>query len=334
MNCSDDLQYSRSRHVMAISTVPLLLFGGKKVALQSADAQTMTTKSKPQKLVGLPVAKYDVAEGKVRFFNKTGLSKKRWVVAKEFPVYEITEIDHLGNWLSLSWNNEVYPFILNPKGASFANLVQQIAELQEEHQKNLQKTQRTALRKSELLAVVDASLLIVDGSFDILMGLHEKRVNWLQLEHYAQTLGGQFNFTPQTLMPLSIDFSKVVLAVQNQTAKETAHEALCILRVIWAYFSELGSHKDLADSIPNSGHVLNTVLAYFTLNDLWFAKVIGEADTQCEFDAFRCQLADLATQPDFGVDTAEFLSILGGADTFENSILDTRLLFREHFKQI
>ncbi|MDR0471694.1 MAG: hypothetical protein LBH79_08245 [Nitrososphaerota archaeon] len=332
MYCKGNLQYSCSRPTIAISDVPLLLFGKKKAELQSAEAQTLTTKSKPCKLVGLPVAKYDIAEDKVRFFNKTGLSKKRWVVAKEFPVYEITGMNHLGNWLSLSWNNGVYSFIL-PKDGSFAKLVHQITELQEAHQKNLQKTQQAELRKSELRTVLGASLPIADGLFDVLMGLHKKRVNWLQIENYLQALSGTFNFKPQTLTPLTLDFSKIALAVQNQVAKETAQEAFALLGIIWAYFSQLGSQTDLTDSVPNSGQVRNVVLAYFTLNDLWFAKTIGGADTQNEFDAFKGQLADLAAQTPFRANADEFLPVVENAANSWD-IWDARILFSERLKQL
>jgi len=332
MNCNSDLQYSCSEHVRTISTLPLL-FGRKKIELQSVETQAVTTKSKPSKPAGFPVAKYDIAEDKLRFFNKTGLSKKRWIVTKEFPIYELTKMEHRGNWLSLSWNDQIYSFILNPAGESFAKLVQQITELQEAHQKYLQKTQQAALHKSELLTIMNTSLLITDGSFDILMDLHKKRVNWPQIEQHVQTLGNTYHFKPQTLLPLTVDFSQVAIAVQNQTAQKTAQETFNILKIIWTYFNELQSPTDLTDISPNVGQVRNVVLAYFTLNDLWFANILGEADTQNEFDAFRHQLTDLTTQTQFGANTDEFFSMMENTSASWD-ICDARILFRERLKQL
>jgi len=275
----------------------------------------------------------EITQSELRFFNKTGLSKKRWIVTKEFPIYELTKMEHRGNWLSLSWNDQIYSFILNPAGESFAKLVQQITELQEAHQKYLQKTQQAALHKSELLTIMNTSLLITDGSFDILMDLHKKRVNWPQIEQHVQTLGNTYHFKPQTLLPLSLDFSKVALAVQNQIAQETAQETFNLLKVIWTYFNELKSHTDLVDTIPNAGQVYNVVLAYFTLNDLWFANIIGEADTQSEFDTFKNQLANLTVaQTIFRANADEFLPV--GENTYSGNIWDARLLFRERLKQL
>ena len=318
--------------VITILAVSLLLFGRGRAELQPVEAESATPKAKPRKLTGCPVVKYELAEGKISFFNKVGLFRKRWVLIKEFPVYELTGVENLGNWLSLSWNNEVYEFIFKCNGESFDNLVQQIAELQEVHQRNLQKAQQIALCRGELIAALNASLPIVDCSFDILMGLHEKRVNWVQMENYLQTLGG-FNFKPELLVPLDLDFSKIAVAIQNQTTKETAQEAFDILRAIYAYFSGF-ELEALADGVLNFGYVRVVVLAYFMLNDLWFAKVIGEVDMEIEFNAFRVQLADLAAQTNFGADAEGFVSTIVEADVFGSGIWDTRLLFREGLKQL
>jgi hypothetical protein len=333
MNRKDDLQHSRLYMPVIATPVVSLLFGRKKTEPQPVEVE-IVAKPKSRKLAGFPVAKYDLAEDKVRFSNRVGLFKKRWVVAKEFPIYEITGVESLGNWLSFSWNNERYHFILKPKGSSFANLAQQIAVLQAEYQKNLQKTRQAELCRNELLAVITASLPIVDCSFDILMGLHEKRVSWMLLENYVQTLGGAFNFKSQTLPPLDLNFVKIAAAVGNQVAKETAQEAFGILRAMYGYFQDLVSQKDLADIVPNIGYVQGVVLAYFTLNDLWFAKVVGEADIQNEFNAFKGQLADLAEQTNFSADVGVFSSALMGTDTLGDSILGARLSFRERIKQL
>ncbi|MCL2359612.1 hypothetical protein [Candidatus Bathycorpusculum sp.] len=328
-----DLQHNCSYVSVIVAPVaPLVLFERKKTEPQP-DRETVASGTNSCKLVGFPVARYDIVEDKVRFSNRVGLFKKRWVVAKEFPVYEITKVECLRNWISLSWNNEAYQFILTQKGGSFAKLAQQIAELQEIHQKDLQKTLQTELCRNELLAAIAASLPIVDCLFDILMGLHEKRVSWMRLKSYVQTLGGTFNFKPQTLMSLDLDFAKIAVAVQNQVAKETAQEALDSLRAIYGYFNEIESQEALADTVPNVEHVKAVVLAYFTLNDLWLAKIVG-ADTQNEFDAFKEQLVDLAEQTSFRADAADFSPVLTDTVALEASIWGVRMSFRERLKQL
>ncbi|MDR0372807.1 MAG: hypothetical protein LBI79_04520 [Nitrososphaerota archaeon] len=334
MNRKGDLQHNCPyMPIITTPAVPLLLFGQKKTEQQTAE-ETSVSKSKPRKLTGFPVVKYEIAEDKIKFSNSAGLFKKRWVVAKEFPVYEITVVESLGTWLSLSWNNEIYQFILKRKGESFAKLVQQIAELQEAHQKNLQKTQQASLRRRELLDAITVALPIVDCSFDILMGLHEKHVGWMRLESYAQALGDTFSFKAQTLASLDLDFAKIVAAVQNQTAKETAQEAFGVLRAIHDYFSALKPQEDLADTVPNFEHAKRIVLAYFTLNDLWFAKIVGETDIQKEFNIFEMQLADLSGQTGFKVMAEEFRPVLSDTGALGDGVWNARQLFRERLKQL
>jgi len=174
------------------------LFGRKqKQPLQAESPQDVPAKPKPKKFSGFKVAKYEVAEDKIKFFNPKGLFKKRWVVEKEYPIYEITSIESIGNWLSLNWRNEAYQFMLK-KGESFAKLQEQVKAMQSECQNANALNERASQRKADLLNLIQRSLPIVDASFDILIALHAQRVDWQQIEAYVQTLGLSFNITPAT----------------------------------------------------------------------------------------------------------------------------------------
>lgn len=315
----------------------LLLFGRKKKQQPSAGSvQEAPTKPKPKKLTGLKVAKYEVAEDKVKFSNMKGLFKKRWVVEKEIPIYELTAVETQANWLSLTWNNTAYQFMLKSKSESFAKLQEQIQTLQSERQKAKALDERVALRKADLLELIDRSLPIVDFSFDILISLNAKRVDWRQVEVSSQTLGASFSYNPITLPQFNLDFAAIDATVRNQVAKDTSKEALSVLKAVHGYFTGLKPEDDLAGFNPNCEHAKAAVLAYYTLNDLLLAKVVGEKDSGKEV-AYLEKVMKSFEGTGVNVDLAALLGIVNGAaveSQRDNAVFEVRALFREQLKQL
>jgi hypothetical protein len=321
------------------ATVPIssfLLFGrNKKQPTQTGLAQEAPAKPKPRKLSGLKVAKYEVAEDKVKFSNMKGLLKKRWVVEKEFPINEITAVESLGNWLSITWNSVAYQFMLK-KGESFAKLQEQIQTLQLERQKAKELNERVALRKADLLGLINRSLPVVDSSFDILIGLHAKRVDWSQVEAYTQTLGLSFSIKPATLPPLDLDFAAVYSAVKTQAAKDTSKETLSLLKAVHSYFTGLKPEDDLAGFNPNFEHAKAAILSYYTLNDLLLAKVVGEKDSAKEV-AYLQEVLKAFEGTAVKVDLPALLGAVDGAAVGADrsgAVFEVRALFREQLKQL
>jgi hypothetical protein len=312
------------------------LFGRKKKQpLQAGSASKTPVKPKPKKLTGLKVAKYEVAEGKIKFFNMKGFFKKRWVVEKEYSIYEVTAVESIGNWLSLTWNSVAYQFMLK-KGESFAKLQEQIQTLQIERQKATALEERVALRKADLLGLIDRSLPLVDSSFDILIGLHAKRVDWRQVEASSKTLGASFSYKPITLPQLELDFAAIDAAVKSQVAKDTSKETLSVLKTVHGYFAGLKTEDDLASFYPNFEQAKSAVLASYTLNDLLLAKVVGEKDSKREV-VYLEELLKAFEGTVVKVDLAAFLGVVNRA-AFEasrdNAVFEVRALFREQLKQL
>lgn len=312
------------------------LFGrNKKQQSQTGSKQEASVKPKPKKLTGFRVAKYEIAEGKVAFSNMKGLSKKRWVVEKEYPIYEISAVETQGNWLSITWNNQAYQFMLK-KGESFAKLQEQIRGMQLERQKARELNERVAQRKADLLVLINRSLPIVDSSFDILIGLHAKRVDWRLVEAYAQTLGNSFSIKLATLTPLDLDFAAIESAVKTQLAKDTSKETLSVLRAIHGYFTGLKPEDDLAGFNPNFEHAKTALLAYYTLNDLLLGKVVGEKDSAKEV-AYLEALLKAFEGTGVKIDSTALLAAIDGAafeDQRGEAVFGARALFREQLKQL
>ena len=166
--------------------------------------------------MSLFVTKAEIFDNTVRFFVKKGRLKKRQVIVKQIPVDEITRIESFGNNLSVSLKTLTDTFFTNENAELFINLSDEVNRILEEQQKS-KNGWKVAIRRNELLAVIDASIGIIDFSFNILIGVKKKRINWEYLKIYSsQDLLDTFNFTGKLMPPLNVDFLKISSAIKSQ----------------------------------------------------------------------------------------------------------------------
>ncbi len=326
----------------AITTivVPMFLFGKKKKLENTQQPAPETEeqekpKQKPKKPKATNVEKYEVTDGKVKLLAAKGLFKKRWVTVGEIPISEIKNIESSGNELILTWNDVAYRFVHVKKTENFGSLRDQILALQENESNTISLNEKISQRKQDLTAALIASADAVDLLFDILMKLHEKRVNWALLENDAKELGGGLNVTGQTVAPLQVDFSKIIDAVKTQLPKEVADSTFNVLKAIYQYFNALKPEEDIKESNPNFESAKAAIYVYYTLNDLVFAKVIGEKETSKEASALEDALSELAATSSFKVESDALNAVLDKA-TFDadgaGGIEQARSLVKEQLK--
>jgi hypothetical protein len=135
---------------------------GKRETVAEPSAQENLPKAKPK---GLAVTKFELADNTVKFFIAKGFHKKRWVVVKEIPVYEITGIEHFGNELSVTWKGVTDSFFMKKNAESFGKLCDEVNIMLEEQRKTLENSEKASLRRNDLTGVINASIGIVDLSF-------------------------------------------------------------------------------------------------------------------------------------------------------------------------
>ncbi len=307
-------------------------------ANQPAAPSSQQSTPKPKlKRKGVVINRYEIKDEKIRLFVTQGFFKKRWLLVGEIPVYEISNIETSGRELSLTWNNAEYVFTLKNKKESFGGLRDLVLGLIEEHRKVEAHNQSVNQRKSDLTAAINASTPIVDASFDVLMGLHEKRINWQIEESYAASLGNGLNINGKSMPPLILDFAKISEAIKKQTPKETSNAAFAALKAIHEYFDGLKAEED-----PDLGRInktaKNALLAYYTLNDLLFGRIIGEKDNNKELVALENTLQDLASSSNIRMIAEELkanMDRFGTAETGNRTlVVDTRALLGDQLKQI
>ena len=318
--------------LITTTTIPVLI--GRRRKTETAQEKTPKTNPKPK---GLAVTKYELSDNVVKFFATKGFLKRASVILKEIPILEITTIESFGNELNVTWKGIIYSFVFKQKSESFRPLQDQIQGLLEEQHHTIESNEKSNLRNSSLTGAINNSIGIVDISFDILIRLHEKRVNWTLLESYANSLEASLNLEAQTLPPFNLNFANVSAAIKKQVPKETAKEAYNILKSIYGYFEGLKQDDDLKENSLSLQNANAVILAYYTLNDLLLGKVIGEQDNIKESLALKSVLLGLANQSNVKVNFDELNESLGRLDfkaDSENVVEHTRAIFKEPLKQL
>ena len=304
----------------------------RKQSEDSSDQQ----KPKKKKPKGLEVGKFEVSDNTAKFFAAKGWGKKEWIVVREIPVLDIEHIENLDNELNVTWKGVTDSFFTKEKTDSFGKLVEQINGILEDQRKTVETNEKTALRRSELLSVINASIGIVDLSFDVLIGLQDKRINWQQLETFSNGFNENLKFTGQTLPPLNLDFSRIVPAVKTQVPNEASNEAFNILKATYEYFNGLNPDEGVKENPPNFQTVKTLILAYFLLNDLLFGKLVGDKENVRETGELETALKSLA-EANFKVDVEELkrsidkINLEGDRQAL---IEDSRAIFKEQLKQL
>lgn len=169
-----------------------------------------------------------------------------------------------------------------PDGKTITATFKIVGGMFEEQPKSIWVDEQEALRRTELLEVVKVSIGLIELSFDILIGLQEKRINWVQLEKYSENFGLNLNFTLQTMPSLNLDFLKISSAINSQNLHKTSKEAYNILKTIFDYFNGLSDDDDFKESVPNFQSARAIILAYNILNDLLLGKLVGDKEDKRE----------------------------------------------------
>lgn len=301
---------------------------------EDSSKQAKTKKTKPK---GLEVGKFESSDNKVTFFTAKGMGKKKWVAVREIPVLEIEHIENVGNELTVTWKGVTEWFFTKEKTGSFSPLVEQVNAILEEQKVRQQQTveanEKAALRRSELLAVINSSIGIVDLSFDLLIVLQDKRINWQQIEAFCNGLTEKLNFTGQTLPPLKLDYSKIGVAVKTQRANEASKEAFDVLKAAYGYFDSLNPDDDLKENPPNFQTVKTLIHAYYLLNDLLLGEFVGDKENARENTELEAALQSLA-KVNFKVDVEELRSSINVEGDKQTVVDNSRAIFKEQLKQL
>jgi hypothetical protein len=177
----------------------------------------------------------------------------------------------------------------------------------EEEQKFVVDNEKIELRRNELLYVTNASMRVIDLSFDILFNLNCQRINWEQLDYYFKGFGVNLVFIGRSMPSLNLDFQKLSSAVKSQVPIETSKEVSNVLKALFEYFNSLNPHDDYTGNVPNFQSAKAIIMAYYTLNDLLLGKIVGDKDDKTENEQLENILQTLTTWSAFKIKTGELV---------------------------
>ena len=207
----------------------------------------------------------------------------------------------------------------------------------EKQQKLVEDYEKVILTSKELVDVVYDSISLVDLSFDILIGLQKKRINWRLLEDYSKALGENSGFISQLMPSIKLDFSKISSAIKSNIPKETSEATYSLLKVIYSYFDTLSLDENLKEIPPNFQSAKSIILSYFTLNDILLGKAIGEKENKKEAVQLESILQILANTTEFRVNIEELMVSIDKITPdkeLEINIEDTRKVFKSQLKSV
>jgi len=304
--------------------------------LQPQEQTQKKTEEPKGKIESRKVVKYEVSESRIKLFATNGFFTKKWVLIRDIPVLEIEKIESEANKLTVTWKGTSESFYTNKETVSFKTLVDQVGRTIEERQKNkdhAKTNNKNAMRKTELLAVINKSVDIVDQSFNLLVDLQDKRINWQQIESYAGGFSDKLNFNGQTLPPLSLDYTKIGSAAKTQIARDASKEVFDVLKATYDYFDLLKPEEDNKQDPLNFQTAKTLISAYFMLNDLLLGRFVGDKNNAREISELEAALQSLVGVG-FKVDVEALSGSIGVEGEKGTIIEDCRAIFREQLKRI
>jgi len=294
----------------------------------------------PEKLLPRRVFKvsdFEISNGILKFFNSKGLIRKKTVIVSEIPISEIGNVESYRNELSVTWNGVNNIFFKKNSFKSFTELRDKLRSMLEESKISLEKNAKLGQRKIELSTTIKAIVPVVDTCFDILMSLNLKIPNWKHIAQLCSNLDQNLTINNKELPSLTLDFSKISPAVELQETQNVANEVRIPLKSIHEYFGELKVKDDLADMHPNLQETATLVDSYYTLNDIFFGKVVGDKDNKQEYQHLEDSLLYLSEATNFKVNVDKIRVSIDRFDVEDDKdtvVGDTREIFTAQLSQL
>ncbi len=205
------------------------------------------------------------------------------------------------------------------------------------YQRLIEANEKILFRKEDLIKVINDSIGIVDLSFDILICLRNKLIDWQLLEGYSKVLGDTFSFSGQSMPSLNLSFLELLSAVNNRNPNEISKETFLILTAISKYFDALNLDDDVKDISLNYLRAKAIIMSYYELNDLLLGKVVNDKVDKTEQLQLESTLQILAKGTDFNINIEAFMSnlekIIPESD-LQSFIDSNREIFKELFNMI
>jgi hypothetical protein len=179
-------------------------------------------------------------------------------------------------------------------------------------------------------------LQTVDLLFDILGSFHGV-INWNRVKISAEQAQEKIeNSESLKSATANFYFPKLLSDIQEHDVDIIPKEAYSLLESIYMHFQELTSREEVTVQIDPSPKEIMTLLdAYYLLNDVSLAMIVGDENVQDEINQLAAVLENLKAKPSFAVDPQGVIKNLGkfGDEKMTKEVIDaSRAIFKQQLK--
>ena len=246
----------------------------------------------------------ELSEYTLIFFVSKGVLRKKKVIIKEISLSDIIDVKHSDAELTITWRSQytVRDTFVADEGqrealTSLARALEETLrerERKEKEKAEMEERRREEFRKKaeeqrkETIQIFLNAAETIDALFGILRSL-ESRAKWDNAEDYLESFIDSVKSLQRLIPELSLDFTKISLAVKGHYRQETIDEAYSILSNLYDYFVGMKiseQNEELKNIHPNPQDMKNLILAYYMLNDIVLGVAVEDENIQKEIDHF------------------------------------------------
>ncbi len=183
----------------------------------------------------------------------------------------------------------------------------------------------------DLRPALISTLPTIDLLFDILGTMHGN-VDWSKLKEYADKAEKTAK-NAEGLKTHALSFVKLISDVQDHKAEAIPKDTQRLLKAIYERFQNLTCPDGSTTKIDKKcGEVMTAIHAYYILNDVFLASIVGDKDIQEELDQLEVSLENLKELTESEVDPTQIIPPLSTL-ILQKEIKQVSLTSREAFKQ-
>ncbi|RJS90355.1 hypothetical protein CW705_06405 [Candidatus Bathyarchaeota archaeon] len=238
------------------------------------------------------------------FYAIKGLIRKKRITVKRLSLSEIIDVKSSASELVVFWKRQDIVedvFIadegqrkdLNRLSAALGKALREY-KWREREKAEMEERRREEIRKKiesyrERIAQTFANVTkIIDLLFEVLKSL-ESRTKWNIAEECVERSMSIAKALQRNVPALSLDFTKLSLAVRGRYRKETIDESYNILSHLYNQLvntSLIERDEEIRDLHLNLPDLKDLITAYYILNDILLGLIVEDEDVQREIDYF------------------------------------------------
>lgn len=275
----------------------------------------------------------EYVDGTLKFCVEKGRVAKRKEIVKEIPLADVEAVDLEKNELTVIWKGNTERFVV--ENVSLAQLVAQKASALPRIREKPTEKQEVAFGQGELKFVINLSLVlsVVDSLFDVLRSL-QGRVNWARTVYLVKRFEKGFKTLVDGEVALAnINISLLSSAISEHDVVSVSKEGYRLLSSIYDVFQEDAlAERSSVQLNENSLSLSITVQAYYVLNDILLASVVGDENVGDEVSHLAFLLGKFPKENGVVVNVDEVLGSVstmlaeGGNESFAKEV---RTIFKE-----